>query len=451
MLIIPIVASFSNPYNITTDSLKTCKSHTDCGIGEYCDINGHCFDSLYCTASENDAISGRCPQHQCGASVDPAQNTFLLHLGSNNRIIYSKRVSSAPTHILCGPKSLNAKCVGPDCLLVRSGVFDYQKNTIFCKWKGNCTCSCSYPTADWNSLVYFKHMRKAGGTTVRCTLQSVMTKESRLIENEWWIRWPRHDALQPFSVINFRDPIKRILSSVLFEGLREQCWNGSNNMCLNVSVALEMFPKLVQLSLQYPLTSLLKQVSWPNTFASEGFWRGKRLTIMNNYYVYSLTLGSKHRCGPDKGLIPASPDLKSGFPVEYMQHLDTNGIVLPELSECHVNHAIDNVLNRFDRVVILGETNTPLTMITNLGDTRGSPECLGNFTFDNFNKYSAWGHIHKVGASDKNIDLVIKSQTTKLLDSYPDIIAKLRWINRYDIMFFNRLIKIAYQRQVSPE
>ena len=85
-------------------------------------------------------------------------------------------------------------------------------------------------STDWT--VHFRHMRKAGGTAVRNFLRA-NSSCGNMLDYEWHPTvFPAHEGgSERFSsgITHFRDPIARIVSAYVFEGMAPGCWEDAWN------------------------------------------------------------------------------------------------------------------------------------------------------------------------------------------------------------------------------
>ena len=311
-------------------------------------------------------------------------------------------------------------------------------------------------STDWT--VHFRHMRKAGGTAVRNFLRA-NSSCGNMLEHEWHPTvFPAHEGgSERFSsgITHFRDPIARIVSAYIFEGMAPGCWEDA----WNASGTSSCVPRYQQSGVatfraylddgRADAEGALLDQGMRCAGSSDGTvtapeCAGRRFgrRYISNYYLKTLLYSWPHDCGD---------------------------VLAEPLSPCHVDAALRVVDAAFPCFVLFDGGGGAPRMSAACADLerRCDVDTSSQPWPWPMQRWSPDGHEHVLGTdpTDAEVERLRRLRQkevrraaalpptaaqrghasecmefgAQLYDALPDVIAELEEENRYDILLFERL------------
>jgi hypothetical protein len=271
--------------------------------------------------------------------------------------------------------------------------------------------SLEAPLAATQHGYVFRHMRKAGGTSIKRYLDehcsNVLSHSSNVLAHstpplnmEWQPLKYYDSAPARVGITSFRDPLARILSSYLFEGESRPCrWGSHLSECVRryeEMQPLNNFGSFIDVSRQHRRRAFRAQF-----FPYPPYGR----LYIANYYIKTLLAHWDHDCGD----------------------------VWEEVTQCHVEEALAVVARWFPcHIVFAGGQKVQVAQ-----------KCLDLGCDSNawhLGKWSSEGNTHE---ANTEFDLIMQSLTRALTQdikvSLPEVVQSIVDENEADIALFTRL------------
>jgi len=263
--------------------------------------------------------------------------------------------------------------------------------------KKDASLSVFEPSMQLNNPIWFRHMRKAGGTTLKHNMLNL--DHCNFTEFDGELEWDPSPITLPenyFKIVHFMEPMRRYLSVYLFEIAHEQCWRIPRAKCLKEYKALDIssFSTDANLSTKAQLDSFNHQIDLPRK-------------LFDNYYIKTLVAEDTGECGP-----------------------------ITSLTQCHYSLALDR-LTQYDCLIVYHEGQMRLSKKC------ARHQCMVTLSTSKLPKYSC----ESICAIERSVDEEIKEQkkilTKQILADNPDMIKDVTARNKWDLKLFEHVLTIT--------
>lgn len=272
-----------------------------------------------------------------------------------------------------------------------------KKNEREKEKENDASLSVSEPLMQLNNPIWFRHMRKAGGTSLKHNMLHIDQCDFTELDGE--LEWDPSPITLPensFKIVHFMEPIRRYLSQYLFEVAHKPCWRNSRARCLKEYKALDVssFSTDANLSTKAQLDSFNNQIGLPRK-------------LFDNYYIKTLVAEDTGECGP-----------------------------ITSLTQCHYSLALDR-LTQYDCLIVYHEGQMRLSKKC------ARHQCMVTLSTSKLPKYSC----ESICAIERSVDKEIKEQkeilTKQILADNPDMINDVTARNKWDLKLFEHVLTIT--------